>query len=87
MLEGEEPHSIAMTLLDGLPSWGMEIIATDLSNRALSAARKAISPIEKAREITLRCCENACFEGQAVSTATCAQAPFCVQPYISSVST
>jgi chemotaxis protein methyltransferase CheR len=39
---GEEPYSIAMTLLSGLPDlppWEIEILATDLSTRILGQAR------------------------------------------------
>jgi len=51
---GEEPFSIAMTLLDHFPArlgWRIEILATDLSSRALRAARTAVWPVAKAKEI------------------------------------
>jgi chemotaxis protein methyltransferase CheR len=50
---GEEPYSVAMTLLLGLPRSGfpIEIVATDLSTRALERAQRAIWPIERAAEI------------------------------------
>ena len=51
---GEEPYSIAMTLLHELPSpsgWTIEVLATDLSGRVLDKARKAVWPLEKARDI------------------------------------
>jgi chemotaxis protein methyltransferase CheR len=51
---GEEPYSIAMTLLDHLPSsagWQVEVLATDLSTRVLDSARKAVWPIAKSVEI------------------------------------
>ena len=51
---GEEPFSVAMTLLDHFPTragWRIEIFATDLSSRALRAARAAVWPIAKAKEI------------------------------------
>jgi chemotaxis protein methyltransferase CheR len=51
---GEEPYSLAMTLLDHLPparGWKLEIIGTDLSSRAVESAQKAIWPIAKAKEI------------------------------------
>src|SRR5262245_52642412 len=51
---GEEPFSLAMPLLDHFPRslvWKIEITATDLSYRALSAARTAVWPIAKAKEI------------------------------------
>lgn len=51
---GEEPYSIAMTLLDQrrhevVP--GFQILATDISSRALSAARAAVYPLDKLREL------------------------------------
>lgn len=42
---GEEPYSIAMLLFDRFPpqhGWQLEILATDLSTRALNTARAAI---------------------------------------------
>jgi chemotaxis protein methyltransferase CheR len=51
---GEEPYSIAMTLLDYFPpsaGWQVEVLATDLSTRVLELARTAIWPIAKATEI------------------------------------
>jgi chemotaxis protein methyltransferase CheR len=51
---GEEPYSIAMILLDHFPprtGWQIEILATDLSHRALRAARAAVWPIGKAKQI------------------------------------
>jgi chemotaxis protein methyltransferase CheR len=54
---GEEPYSLAMVLLLYFPftsGWKIEILATDLSTRALDRARKAIWPIEKTKEIPPR---------------------------------
>jgi chemotaxis protein methyltransferase CheR len=51
---GEEPASIAMTLLHYLPEsagWQVEILATDISTRVLVRARAGIWPVEKARQI------------------------------------
>ena len=50
---GEEPYSVAMTLLHHLPSSGfpIAILASDLSTRVLERARRAIWPLEKAEEI------------------------------------
>lgn len=50
---GEEPYSAAMTLLHHLPpsDFPVEILASDLSTRALEHARRAIWPLEKAEEI------------------------------------
>lgn len=48
---GEEPYSIAMTLLSELPGWEVEVFATDISTRVLEKARAALWPIEKSRDI------------------------------------
>ena len=51
---GEEPYSLAMSVLSTLPAasgWSVEILATDLSRRALDRARAAVWPLERAREI------------------------------------
>jgi chemotaxis protein methyltransferase CheR len=49
---GEEPFTLAMSLLAHLPaSWDIEILATDLSTAVLERARQAIWSIEKAAEI------------------------------------
>ena len=51
---GQEPYSLAMLLLDRFPAaagWEIEIIATDLSTRALEIARNGIWPAAKAEEI------------------------------------
>lgn len=49
---GEEPYSLAMTLLAHLPaSWEVEVVGTDLSTSVLERARAAVWPVEKAAEI------------------------------------
>ena len=49
---GEEPYSVAMSLLAQLPDdWQVEVLATDLSTRILGRARDAVWPIAKAEEI------------------------------------
>jgi chemotaxis protein methyltransferase CheR len=49
---GEEPYSLAMTLLTAFPSgWELEIVASDLSTKVLERARSGVWPIEKAKEI------------------------------------
>lgn len=51
---GEEPFSLAMTLLHRLlpeNHWQVEIQATDLSTRVLATARKAVWPLERAQRI------------------------------------
>lgn len=48
---GEEPYSIAMSLLAGLPDWTIEIIASDLSTKVLAKASAGLYPIERAPQI------------------------------------
>ena len=48
---GEEPYSLAMALCEQLPASRIEILATDLSTRALRAAQLGIWPIDQAHEI------------------------------------
>jgi chemotaxis protein methyltransferase CheR len=48
---GEEPFSLAMVLLDGLPGWDVKILASDLSSRVLERARAATWSIEKSGDI------------------------------------
>jgi len=51
---GEEPYSLAMALLDYFPpdsGWRIEILATDISTRALARARAALWPLETNRQI------------------------------------
>lgn len=51
---GEEPYSLAMSLLALLGQdrgWHVDILATDLSSRALARAEAAVWPIAKAAEI------------------------------------
>jgi len=54
---GEEPYSLAMSFLARFPpssGWEIDILATDLSTRVLEAAKSAVWPMEKAREIPER---------------------------------
>jgi chemotaxis protein methyltransferase CheR len=53
---GEEPYSIAMAMLHRFPrsaGWQVEVVATDLSNKVLAAARTAVWPVDKAGDIPL----------------------------------
>jgi chemotaxis protein methyltransferase CheR len=51
---GEEPYSLAMTLLAALKGWQIDIFASDLSTHALRRAESAMWPIAKADEIPER---------------------------------
>jgi chemotaxis protein methyltransferase CheR len=51
---GEEPYSIAMALVGNLPGWSIEVLASDLSMKALHAAATGIWSIERAAQIPLR---------------------------------
>ncbi|MCL4818734.1 MAG: protein-glutamate O-methyltransferase CheR [Vicinamibacteria bacterium] len=51
---GEEPFSVAMTLLAAFPpgsGWELQILATDLSTQALDRARSALWNVDKSHEI------------------------------------
>jgi chemotaxis protein methyltransferase CheR len=51
---GEEPYSIAMSLRAGLPlsaGWNVQVLATDISDAALDAARAGVFPAERAWHI------------------------------------
>jgi chemotaxis protein methyltransferase CheR len=53
---GEEPYSIAMSLLTHFPpesGWSVEILATDLSTKILARAQAGVWPVDKAEEIPL----------------------------------
>jgi len=62
---GEEPYSIAMTLVHHLPASGfsLEIMASDLSTRALDHARRAIWPLARATEIPAEYFQNYMLRG------------------------
>jgi len=51
---GEEPYSLAMTLLDGTrgtPSCSIEVVATDLSTAALSTAAAGVYPRDRVADV------------------------------------
>lgn len=50
---GEEPYSLAMTLLENVPeSWDIKILATDLDTNVLSTAAEGIYPIDRVSTIS-----------------------------------
>jgi chemotaxis protein methyltransferase CheR len=54
---GEEPYSLAMTLLSHFPresGWTVEILASDISTRVLNKAREGVWPLERTGEIPER---------------------------------
>ncbi len=51
---GQEAYSIAMALMETVPepeSWRLEVLATDISNRALEAARTGVYPARAVRNV------------------------------------
>ena len=60
---GQEPYSIAMTLLAHLEGWDIEVLATDLSGRALRQAMAGVWPVEKAPEIPEKYLKNYMLRG------------------------
>lgn len=48
--EGDEPYSIAMTVMEHLPNyktWDIEILASDVNTQVLDTAQRGVYPIEK----------------------------------------
>jgi chemotaxis protein methyltransferase CheR len=61
---GEEPYSLAMTMLDAFPAgWQLEVLASDLSTRALRSAEQATWPIDRASEIPEQHCKKYMLRG------------------------
>ncbi len=53
---GEEPYTMSMVLADvkaANPNFDFEILATDISNRVLDVARRAVYPMEQAKPVTM----------------------------------
>lgn len=63
---GEEPYSLAMLLLECLPEsegWNLEILATDLSTKAIKHAAEGVWSMEKAAAIPDRLLKRFCLKG------------------------
>ncbi len=63
---GEEPYSLAMAMWTFFPppeGWEIEILATDLSTRALERAQAAVWPLEKSCEIPRRYLKSCMLKG------------------------
>lgn len=60
---GEEAYSIAMLLADKLGPRGWQIVGTDLSTAMVDAARKALYPMERARNTSPEYLKRYCMRG------------------------
>ncbi len=60
---GEEAYSIAMLLADKIGPKGWKIVGTDLSTAMVEAARKALYPMERARNTSPQYLKRFCMKG------------------------
>lgn len=60
---GEEAYSIAMLLADKIGPNGWKIVGTDLSTAMVEAARKALYPMERARNTSPQYLKRFCMRG------------------------
>jgi chemotaxis protein methyltransferase CheR len=72
---GEEPFSIAMALSWHLPGWSIEILASDLSTKALERASAGIWPIERAEQIPAHYRRTFMLRGRGTQEARMAARP------------
>ncbi|MGH7592046.1 MAG: CheR family methyltransferase [Gemmatimonadales bacterium] len=75
---GEEPYSVAMTLLDRLPpgeGWHTEIIATDISTQVLERARAGIFPLSRAQNVPGEYKRRFLLKGRGEQEGRCAVGP------------
>ena len=61
---GEEAYSIAMVLADKIGSAGWEIVGTDLSTTVVESARRALYPMDRARQTPPDYLKRFCLKGQ-----------------------
>lgn len=60
---GEEAYSIAMLLADKIGPKGWKIVGTDLSTAMVDAARRALYPLERARNTSPQYLKRFCMKG------------------------
>lgn len=63
---GEEPYTLAMVLADRLGLDGWSLLATDINSEVLSAAKKGLYPIERAKGIPESFLKSFCLKGVGV---------------------
>jgi chemotaxis protein methyltransferase CheR len=61
---GEEPYSLAMTLLDALNPQGFQIVASDISSRVLDRARRGIFPLQRLDHMPPQYLQRFCERGK-----------------------
>ncbi|HET8870462.1 MAG TPA: CheR family methyltransferase [Aquabacterium sp.] len=61
---GEEAYSIAMLLADKLGLKGWEVIGTDLSTQMVDSARRALYPLDRARNVPPAYLKQWCLKGE-----------------------
>lgn len=61
---GEEAYSIAMLLTDRVGPAGWEVVGTDLSTAMVDAARRALYPMDRARQMPEGYLRRFCMKGQ-----------------------
>ncbi len=61
---GEEAYSIAMLLADRIGPSGWEVVGTDLSTTVVSAAQRALYPMDRAKDTPQPYLKKFCLKGQ-----------------------